>query len=393
VRLSVLSNVDLGIRLADLSVRRLDMLVELAEQICLVPAPTGAEGARGQFVANMLRERGYDPELGPEGNVYAQRPGYGNGLLLISAHLDTVFPAGTELTVRRDGQRLFGPGIGDNSLGIAAAIMLFDILDQAQMDTYPEIVLVADVGEEGLGNLVGMQAALDRYGKEISAVIAIEGHNLGRITNVAVGSKRWRVNVQGPGGHSWGAYGQPSAIHTLCEIVQAWCALKLPRKPRTTLNIGSISGGTSVNTIAAWAEALVDMRSTDARQLDELAERLHSIANDFGSRNVRVKIEVLGERPAGELAGDHALLDAARQAAREAGVTAVLDASSTSVNIPLAEGIPGICVGITTGGRGHTLEEFINVQPAARGLHQLTSLVLACSDRMRDGVLETGSRA
>jgi acetylornithine deacetylase/succinyl-diaminopimelate desuccinylase-like protein len=244
---------------------------QLAATICRVPAPTGEEGERAALVASLLEERGYPAEVDAIGNVYVRRGHRGGPALMLLAHTDTVFPAETNLEVVRVRDELHGPGIGDNSLGVAAMISTLQILDKLEIETAADIIAVANVGEEGLGNLRGARAAVERFRDELGAVVAIEGHNLGRITHIAVGSKRWRVTVRGPGGHSWGSFGQPSAIHGLGRIIGAIAEIKTPAEPRTTFNVGNIEGGTSINTIAPVASALIDMRSVDAEALNALA--------------------------------------------------------------------------------------------------------------------------
>ncbi len=252
-------------------------VAQMGMQICSVAAPTGDEGRRGQFVASLLRDRGYTPEIDEIGNVYTrrgdqrQRP-----VLMVLAHLDTVFPIETPLRVERDGAILRGPGIGDNSISVAGMLGLIDVLDQLDIQTAADIVAVANVGEEGLGNLRGARAAVERYKDRLGAVIAIDG-NIGGIVAEAAGSKRWRISVHGPGGHSYSSFGRPSAIHGLARLVTRIAEIRPPQQPRTTYNVGVIEGGTSVNTIAASATALLDMRSVDVRMLDRLTDQVKAI--------------------------------------------------------------------------------------------------------------------
>src|SRR5947209_16388558 len=229
--------------------RRTEAVAELARRICEVPAPTGNEWERARLVAALWRERGYTPEIDAVGNVYIRRGRYENGrVLMLLAHTDTVFPATTAISVERQGDILRGPGIGDNSVNVAAMISALDVLDELGKETDADIVAVADVGEEGLGNLLGARTAVERYRDHVGAVIAVDG-KLGKITHIAVGSKRWRISVRAPGGHSYGAFGTPSAIHGLGRIIAAIADLQVPREPKTTYNVGIIEGGTSVNTI------------------------------------------------------------------------------------------------------------------------------------------------
>jgi len=232
---------------------RIEAAAKLAQRICEVPAPTGSEQERAEFVAALWRERGYTPEIDTLGNIYIRRGQQEHRpVLMLLAHTDTVFPHSTPISVTRDGDILRGPGIGDNSLSVAAMITALDMLDSLKIETAVDIVAVADVGEEGLGNLCGARAAVERYRENLGAVIVIDG-DIGQITHIAVGSKRWRITVRGPGGHSFGDFGTPSAIHGLSRIIAALSEMEVPQEPKTTFNVGTIEGGTSVNTIAAHA--------------------------------------------------------------------------------------------------------------------------------------------
>ncbi|MBX6753801.1 MAG: M20/M25/M40 family metallo-hydrolase [Thermorudis peleae] len=349
---------------------------ELAEAICRIPAPTFAEQERGHFVAAEFARRGLAVEVDELGNVIARRPGSGTApTLLLAAHLDTVFTDVTAITVTRDGMLLRGPGIGDNSLGIAALLVLAELLDELGITTPGELILAANVGEEGLGNLRGIRGLVDRFADQLGGVIAVEGHNFGRVTHVAVGSRRYRVIVQTPGGHSWGAFGSPSAIHVLARIIVDLTAVTVPQQPKTTYNVGLIEGGVSVNTIAPHASAVVDLRSVDPHELTKLATRFEDLALRQATDRVQVKLELLGERPAGRTPPESPLVRTAIAVLRELGREPILDASSTDANIPIARGIPAICIGITTGQGSHTLEEQIDLEPVPLGIQQLVELV------------------
>jgi tripeptide aminopeptidase len=362
--------------LRSLTAAHAKVVVELAQRICAVPAPTGLEEQRGELVASLLRERGYRPEVDEVGNVYVRR-GQRNRrpILMLLAHLDTVFPLATPLKVMRDGDILRGPGIGDNSLSVAAMLGVLDVLDQIGKETELDLVAVANVGEEGLGNLRGARAAVERYRDNLGGVIAIDG-NLGHITHGAVGSQRWRITVKGPGGHSYGAFGRPSAIHGLARIVAAIADLPVPQEPKTTYNVGNIEGGTSINTIAAQASALLDMRSTDVAELGQLAEQVRKIVKQRAGTGLQTEIEVLGERPAGSLSQSHPLVQLAAQVLIWLGMEPEYGASSTDANIPISLNIPAICVGVTQVRQMHTLEEWLAIPPIGDGLAQLVRLCL-----------------
>jgi len=357
----------------------LERVIERTIHISEIPAPTGAEHRRATAVAELLETSGYATDMDELGNVYARRGKRGGKVVLLAAHTDTVFPDHTDLTVRRDGSRLYGAGVGDNSLGVAATLGALEVLDRLSIDTDADVIFVATVGEEGLGNLRGIRAAVDRYRAELGAVIAVEGHNLGRVTHAGVGSTRWRVRVSGAGGHSWGAFGQPSAIHGLARIVTQIAKIEVPADPKTTFNVGTIEGGTSVNTIAADASALIDMRSIDSRSLKRLVDRVGQIVADAAGDELTVDVEVLGERPAGICPRSHPLVGAAGTVLRQLGFEPIFDASSTDANIPISLGIPAVCIGITHGGMGHTTGEFIEIPPVKTGLAQLSLLTVAAA--------------
>ncbi len=355
---------------------RIEQIVELGQRICSVAAPTGEEQERAEFVASLLRERGYQPEIDAVGNVYTRRGQRGNGpLLLILTHIDTVFPRATPLNIIREGDIIRGPGIGDNSMSVAAAISAFDLLDELGWETEKDIVAVANVGEEGLGNLRGARAAVERYQNQIGAVIALDGR-LGSIVNEGVGSKRWRISVTGPGGHSYATFGTPSAIHGLARIISAIAEINVPSNPKTTYNVGQIEGGTSINTIAASASALLDMRSTDPQALHKLAEQVQHLIKERVGNGLQASIEVLGERPAGKISQEVPLIQLAAETLRWLGFKPHYHAASTDINIPLSLNIPAVCIGLTQGDHEHTLQEYLKISPIGNGFAQFVRMCL-----------------
>lgn len=361
--------------------QRVNFVADLAMQVCTVPAPSGAELERARFVARTLDGLGYQPEVDAIGNVHCRRGNRGGPLLMLAAHTDTVFPIETPIAVSRDEGTLRGPGIGDNSLGVAAMIGALMVLDDLGLETEQDVLAVATVGEEGLGNLRGIREAVDRYVDRLAGVIAVEGHNLGRITHGAVGSVRWKVTVRGPGGHSWGAFGKPSAIHGLGRIIAQIADLETPSSPKTTYNVGVIEGGTSVNTIAANASAVIDMRSVDPGALRALVDQVGRIATSAAGDGLEVDVELLGERPAGEIPLDHPFVRSAGGVLRSLGMDPIYEASSTDANIPISLGIPAVCIGISRGSGGHTVNESIEVGPIAAGLSQLVLLAAGASQK------------
>jgi len=354
--------------------------ITLTTRIAETPAPTGAEGERAALVAReMTAMRLADVCVDSVGNALGRRPGTNPyaPAVLIAAHTDTVFPAGTDLTVRRTADRLTGAGVGDNSLGVGAMLTVARILDTAGVTTASDLIFAADVGEEGLGNLVGMRQAVETYRDRLGAVIAVEGHNLGRVTHRAVGSRRYRLTVRGPGGHSWGNYGRPNAIHILARLIADLAALPVPSSPKTSLSVGVIEGGVSVNTIPPVASALVDLRSISQAQLERLASQVEKAVRAIHLTDVQVTAEVLGDRPAGEIPADAPIVRTCVDALRALGVAPTLDASSTDANVPIGLGIPATCIGIAEGGNAHREEEYIRIPTIPTGIQQLLLVTLA----------------
>jgi len=362
-------------------------IADLAARIAAVPAPTGEEQDRSRFVAVLFtRSAVADVTVDDLGDVVATVRGAGPSAaseekpaVLLAAHLDTVFPASTRLDIRREHDRLHGPGIGDNSLGVAALVVLPQILHALGATPAVDLLLTGNVGEEGLGNLRGMRAVMDAH-PCVGAAIAVEGHNLGRVTHVAVGSHRLRVSVRGPGGHSWGDYGRPSAIHELGRFISAISTRQLPSTPKTTLNVGLVEGGVSVNTIAPVASCVVDLRSVDADALRVLADDVERAVSTLRSSEIDATFDVLGERPAGVVPLDSLIVRRAQDTLAALGIEAICDASSTDANIPISRGIPALCVGLTHGGNVHREDEFIELAPLVDGISQLVLLALDVAD-------------
>ena len=295
--------------------------------------------------------------------------------LVVSAHLDTVFPIEMDVSVKRDNSLLHGIGIGDNSMGVAALMGLVWLIRERKINLKGDLWLVANVCEEGLGDLRGMKAVVERYGEDVLAYLVLEGMALGHVYHRAVGVKRYRITARTKGGHSWSDYGQLSAIHELSKLVVQLTSLELPKEPRTTMNVGKISGGTSVNVIApeAWLE--LDLRSEGQTALEKLIANVERIIREAGKPRLSFEVEVIGARPAGELDPDHPLIELAEDCVREQGLEATLTTGSTDANIPLSKGFPALVLGITIGGGAHTKDEFIKTAPVAQGMEQLVSFV------------------
>jgi tripeptide aminopeptidase len=352
-------------------------LLNLAIAIQQIPAPTFHEGKRAEFVRNRFGgEENLPVEIDSAGNVLACLASSGKDRpLVVSAHMDTVFPPNVDLHFERESQRILGPGLGDNSLGVAGLFGLLWGLRERGIALPGDLWLVANVCEEGLGDLKGMRAVVDRFGAEPKAYLIVEGMAFGQIYHRALGVRRYRITVRTPGGHSWIDYGQPSAVHELTALSTRITALELPRTPRTTLNIGIVSGGSSVNTIAAQAMLELDLRSEHSETLLALAGQVEQIARSIARPGVEVETEIIGERPSGEISPRHPLVKLTQVQLRAVGIEPHLNIGSTDANLPLSRNLPAVTIGLTTGGRAHTVHEFINITPLEKGLEQLIGLV------------------
>lgn len=352
-------------------------IVELAVQIQQIPAPTFHEQKRAEFIQKLFIDEGLKDVCNDEtGNVLGRFPGKGQEKpLIVSAHMDTVFPLETDLSVEWGIELIHGPGLGDNSLGVASLFGLLWSLKERITPLRGDVWLVANVAEEGLGDLRGMKAVVDRFGGDVHAYLVVEGLALGHVYHRAVGVKRYRVTARTGGGHSWSDYGHPSAVHELARLVVALTSLTLPVHPRTTMNVGRISGGTSVNVIASEATFDLDLRSEGPESLAELVSAAEKLIQQANRPGVNIEAKVIGQRPAGEISASHPLVLLAKDCLREQGLDAGLISGSTDANVPLSMGYPAIVLGITTGGSAHTVHEYINTAPISQGLGQLVSFV------------------
>jgi len=343
-----------------------------------IPAPEFDEARRGEALKELFAANGFEVRTDKTGNVIAERAGSDpKDVILLAAHLDTVFPAGTDVRVKRNGTRLSAPGISDNGAGLAALVGLARALDESRIRTTKTIVLVGDVGEEGEGNLRGIRALVDAYGSRLAAVIAVDGPSVEHITTQAIASRRLEASVTGPGGHSWSDFGAPNQITALARGIVKFSATSVPDNPRSSYNFGVMEGGTSVNSIPARAAVKIDLRSEDEDELGRLESALREamqagVRDEVSSRNapgnsLELKFRSLGTRPAGKLPDDSPLLATVRSVDRFLGNRSRLERSSTDANIPLSLGIPAIALG--GGGRGggsHTPDEWYD--PAGRDL-------------------------
>ena len=382
---------DVHARLADARARLLgadDAIVRTQVELAEIPAPTGDEGERGDRVRRRLAAAGLrDVRVDDAGNVLGVRDGAADlEPVVVLAHLDTVFPRETPLQVRRDGDRLVGPGIGDNGRGLAVMLALADALDGDRVRTRRPVLFAATTGEEGAGDLRGARTLFARTAADAHAAIALDGAGDERVVHQALGAHRVRVTFTGPGGHSWAQFGVANPVHAAGEMTARLAALPLPLAPRASLSVTRVGGGISVNAIPSEAWVEVDVRATHAPLLERLARevegaaRAAAAAEDARRRSdtprLGVHIARIGDRPCGEVPAGDALVRAAFEATRLVGRTPAACAASTDANVPIGLGIPAVAIG--AGGRGggaHTLGEWFDNADGARGVARALTLV------------------
>jgi tripeptide aminopeptidase len=346
-----------------------------------IAAPPFQESERAQAMKKLFESAGLPAQIDKTGNVIAVLRGASGKTgqtesVVISAHLDTVFPPGTATRVRREGGRLIGPGISDNGTGLAALLAIAEAFEAVQLRPESSILFVADVGEEGEGNLRGMRAFVDAHRKEIRAVLVLDGSAIEHVTTKALASRRLEAVISGPGGHSWSDFGMPNPISALVRASVRFINTRVPQAPRTTFNLGQIEGGTSVNSIPHEARLKVDIRSESEDELARLENALRECitagvrdemdaARERSKGKLEFKVELLGSRPGGELRPESPLLGALRGADEFVGNQSRPERSSTDANIPLSLGIDAIAIGAGgSGGGAHSLEEWYD--PAGR---------------------------
>jgi acetylornithine deacetylase/succinyl-diaminopimelate desuccinylase-like protein len=371
-----------------------DRMVQDIITLTEIESPPFNENVRAKAWMEMARAHGLtDLEMDEEGNIAGMRRGAGNGkLVCVAAHLDTVFPGGTNVKVRREGTKLFAPGVGDDTRSLSVILAWLRALDAAGITTRDDILFVADVGEEGLGDLRGMRHLFQKgqYKDRISAFITVDSPDMDRIVTGGVGSKRYRVTFNGPGGHSYGAFGLVNPMFAMADAVSRLGRVPVPAKPKTTFSASVTGGGTSINAIpnSVWTD--FDLRSESPAELDRLEQRFLEIVEAAvqaenamrSTHNGPVAAEVvkIGDRPAGSTSESHELVRFAQAAITAQGFETRFEYSSTDANIPMSLGIPAIKIGSGGyGGRAHSLEEWIDVEPDAslRGMTAGLATVLA----------------
>ena len=356
----------------DRFVRELILLTE-------IPAPPFGEQAKGEAFARLLREAGVENvQIDPEGNVIGLRRGRGGApLLAVAAHLDTVFPAGTDVKVKRNGSRLMAPGVGDDTRGLAFVLAFCRALRDAKFEPAADLLIVGNVGEEGPGDLRGIRYLFGQgaWKDKIKRFITVDGGNLDLVTNAGLGSLRYRVTFKGPGGHSWGAFGTVSPAFAMGDAIARLGQLKVSKNPKVSYNVGVVSGGTSVNSIPFETAMEIDMRAVSPAALKEIDAQFKKIVADAveaenatrstANGKITAELKLIGERPSGTTPPDS---PAARQliaTMRLYDKMPVWETSSTDANIPISLGIPAFAIGRNSGGkggRGHSLDEWTDVE-------------------------------
>ena len=344
-------------------------LEQLLLDLCVIPAPSGQEEKRAVFCRDWLRAAGGEAFIDDALNVVCPIGDDGGPLTVVMAHTDLVFPETTPLPVHIDGDRLCCPGAGDDTANLAVLLMSTKFLLEQGLGK--GLLIVCNSGEEGLGNLKGCRKIMETYGSRVKEFISLDA-NMGSICTKAVGSVRYRVEVRTEGGHSYGAFGNRNAIRVLASMIDALYTIKPPAIGRTTYNVGTISGGTSVNTIAQQAEMLYDYRSDEREGLLFMERAFRAMAEAFRATGVTVSVEEVGNRPCGgdvDPAAHRALIDRAADA--EEAVTGMRpseSSGSTDSNIPLSLGIPAVTIGAVSGAGAHTREEYILRSSLREGL-------------------------
>jgi acetylornithine deacetylase/succinyl-diaminopimelate desuccinylase-like protein len=368
-------------------------------EMARIPAPPFGESARADWLKKRFHEIGLtDVHIDNVGNVFGVRDGAAPGFVSLSAHIDTVFPAGTPLNIRQQGTRLYGPGVSDNGAGVVALLAVAAALQAAKISPQTPIVFIGNVGEEGEGDLRGMRHIFSnpRWKDSIRYSLVLDGAGADTIVAEALGSRRFEVIVRGPGGHSWSDFGAPNPILVLARAIRAFAQTPVPTSPKTTFNIGVIRGGTSVNSIPESASMRVDIRSTSMAEMERLEATLRrelelateeetqasERRNPSPKRAATLSYEIvaIGNRPAGELATDARMLKVIRAVDSHLGNAAQIQRASTDANIPLSLAREAIAIGGGgTGGGAHTLQEWFDCSNRELSLKRILLTLLALS--------------
>jgi tripeptide aminopeptidase len=359
-----------------------DWVVQQSLAIQRIPAPTFYEEQRALYVMEQFSKLGLvDVEIDALYNVYGRLPGVNHSLpgIMISAHTDTVFPQETDLKSSIKEDLIYGAGLGDNSMGVGGMLGLIAALQRQNLTPECDFWFVATTREEGLGDLGGMRAAFEKLRTQVASVINLEGLAFGHIYHAGIAVRRLHIKASAPGGHSWLHFGRQSAIHSIMELGARITAINPPQNPRTTYNIGMIEGGQSINSIATSAGLWLDLRSEEPTALQFLEKQVRAEVEALSKPELKLEIEVVGDRPAGNLSTNHPLVQGAMAALAQVGVRGSLETGSTDANVPLAVGCPAVTIGITRGGNAHRLDEYVETKPIEAGIRQLTLLSLAAA--------------
>jgi len=369
----------------------LDSQVTIAE----IPAPTFHEGERAKYMASEFRRVGLaNVEIDKQGNVLGWRPGEIQDTFVLAAHLDISFAEGVNTKVRKEGPRWFGPGLGDDSRGLAALLTIVEAMNEAGIKTHETLLFVANVGEEGLGDLNGVRYLFKEspFRDRLKAFISMDGSDPSRVVNGGTGVKRYRVDLTGPGGHSYGNFGRPSPIHAAGRIIDRLADLQVPATPKTTFNVGRISGGTAVNAIAEECSFEVDLRSVDPGILDRIEAKLFEAVREGTADENKVRaasgsalkyeMKLVSNRPAGQTAEVSPLVQSAEWAIGALGQKPQLEFSSTDSNIPISLGVPAITMGGGgKSGNAHSLAEWFEPAGAWKGPQTVLLTILEFDSR------------
>jgi len=363
---------------SDFLARDYDRFVRELITLTEIPAPPFKETARAAAFLQMLRASGLaDVETDAEGNVMGVRRGTDRAMLAVLAHLDTVFPEGTDVHVKHDGTKLHAPGVGDDTRGLALMLTMIRAMDAAHVQTPHDILFVGNVGEEGEGDLRGAKYLLlkGKYTDRIKSFISIDGGDQGNITNGALGSKRYRVTFRGPGGHSYGAFGIVNPAFAMGEAIAKFSRLTVPSNPKTTFNVGVVHGGTSVNSIPTEVSMDVDMRSESPDALNKLVTDFQAVVRDAVAQEnaarstkegkVEADVTLIGDRPSGETPVNSPIVQSTTAVVKSFGLTPRYGISSTDSNIPISLGIPAITIGRGPSERSHSLDEWTDVEKSS----------------------------
>jgi tripeptide aminopeptidase len=371
----------------------------LASQVTIaeIPAPTFHEAERAKYIAEEFRRVGLqNVEIDKQGNVLGWRDGEVQDAFVLAAHLDIAFAPGVNTKVRKEGARWFGPGLADDSRGLASLLTIVEAMNQAGIKTHQTILFLANVGEEGNGDLNGVRYLFkeSRYRDRLREFISIDGTSAARIVNGATGVKRYLVTLHGPGGHSYGNFGRPSPIHAAGRIIDHFVDLEVPKVPKTTFNVGRINGGTSVNAIAEECSFEVDLRSEDPGTLDKIEVKLleavrlgteeENKARAGSNTSLKAETKLIGNRPAGVTAESSPLVQSAKWAIQATGHQPALGFSSTDANLPISLGIPAVTMGGGGGGgNAHSLSEYYEPANAWKGPQTVLLTILDFDSRQR----------